>query len=1014
MTIIYIYSVKFKKGGVMTRKINGCIFYFFLVLLVLSMFGLKGNAMEIGKIYHGFKLVKVDTIPEMNGTGYLFEHIKSGAHLLKVVTKDDNKLFSIGFKTLPNSDGGTPHILEHSVLNGSDKYPIKEPFNVLLKGSLHTFLNAFTAKDRTMYPVASRNTKDFFNLMDVYLDAVFHPLVRKEKKIFMQEGWHYELDAPDKPLTYKGVVYNEMKGAFSSPETWISYYIYKNLLPNTPYNYVSGGFPDSIVTLKYEDFLAFYNKYYHPSNSYIFLYGDGNTDKELEYIDKNYLSAYTKENFDFTIPVEKPFDKIKKVQGYYSISEGDKTEGKTYISFSFVTGMAKDRNLSLALSAITDLLVNLPGAPLKENLMKAGIGKDVSASLDELKQNVFSITVQNANEGDTQKFEEIFYQTLQDVVKNGFDKKKIEGVINRMEFSLKEGPQSGTRAVWDAYNALTGWMFADDPFLTLKFEKPLKNLKRALKENYLENIVKKYLLENKHAVLLTLSPKPGLEAEHVKKVEKQLEDYKKSLSKEEIEKLVQQTKELKEYQLKPNSKEDLEKVPMLAIEDINPKAEKLELVEKKIKDFKVLYFPTFTNHIIYQRLIFDVSNVPQHLIQYTELLCDVLGDLSTEKYSYSDLSTEININTGGISFSHSVYTDVKEDDKFYPKVIVYSKVFPEKYIKMNELIGDIIKTSKFDDTQRLKEVLYMLDSRLKSMVYGNGNSVASTRLVSYLSNSGMFNELTSGLSYYEFIEDLVKNFDNKKDDIVNNLKKVANLVFNKSNMTIGVICSDDDYSIVEKNITKIVPYLNDNAFKPVSYKFEYGPKNEGILAASKVQYVYQGYNFKKLGYDFSGKMDVLRQILSRDYLYEKLRVLGGAYGGFAIVSNTGYLIFGSYRDPNLKETLENYKKSVDYLKNFTADKKEMTRYIIGTIASIDRPLVPSQKGDQAITNYFRHLTYEDIQKERTEILNTTADDIKSFAKLVEDVLKKNVYCVYGNEVKINENKDLFDTIVKIK
>ena len=961
-----------------------------------------------GQSYHGFVLKEKKFVKEVNATCLLFEHEKSGARLLKIAADDPNKTFSIAFKTVPESDAGTPHIMEHSVLNGSKSFPVKSPFDVLAKGSLNTFLNAMTGSDITIYPVASMNDKDFFNLMYVYLDAVFNPLIYDDPRILDQEGWHYELTDAESPVVLKGVVYNEMKGAFSNPLRELGYQVDKNLFPDNGYGFSSGGYPPAIPSLTHEQFLDFHRKYYHPSNSYIFLYGDADLDKELAFIDREYLSTYERSATRAFIPLQKPFAKMKKVTAPYSIAEDADTKDQTYLALSYVCGLNTDQKLVLALDILADVLVNQESGPIRLALQQAGIGKEVRASLDPNRQNVFQITVQNANAADNEQFLEIVKATLQEVIRTGLDKEAVEGTLNRKEFRLREGDDAQKGLSYN-FQAINGWFFADDPFLSLEWEKPLAAIKEDIHKGELEKVIQKYFLDNQHALLLMLVPKPGLEKELNGEVGKKLADYKAGLNEEQKAALIKQTQELIDYQKREDTPEALATVPMLNLQDINPRAEWYAVTEKKLGAVPMLHYDTFTNNVIYTQLYFDVRVLPEELLPYAALLCELLGSLNTENLSFSELDKQLNLHTGGFSAFMNYYVENYQDDRLLPKFVISAKAMNTKVEKMVELMDEIIHRSRIDDRERLKSVLIRHQSRLDNQVKSNGFDIARKRLSSYFSNAGRFTEMTSGLEYYWFITELVEAFDNNYKTIVDHLKKTASLLFNQNNLVVAVTVSKEDIHATGPFMT----FVSKLAQEPVpmrEWTFTEDKKNEGLLAASKVQYVIQGYNFKKLGYEWDGKMQVLSQILSRDWLNNQIRVIGGAYGGFSSIQPSGDIFFASYRDPNLTETLGNYKAAVDYLDAFQADEETMTRYIIGTIARMDRPLTPSQKGNTAVQYYFQKLTPEQRQKERQAVLNTTASDIRNMKKLIADFLEAAAICVYGNEEKIMANKDLFGAI----
>jgi len=984
-------------------------------VVVLMITGLTAPAMagfETGNTYNGFKLREKKYVKEVNAECLYFQHEKSGARLVKVLADDANKTFSIAFKTVPESDAGTPHIMEHSVLNGSKNFPVKSPFDVLAKGSLNTFLNAMTGGDVTIYPVASMNDKDYFNLMHVYLDAVFNPLIYDDPRILMQEGWHHELENEDAPVVYKGVVYNEMKGAYSSPTRELDYQIYKYLFPDNGYGFSSGGYPQAIPTLTYEDFLNFHRKYYHPSNSYILLYGDADTNAELEFINEKYLKNYDLSDKKVEFPFQKPFPAPKKIIAPYAVPEESETDHQSYLTISIVTGKNTDRALVMALDILTDVLVNHESGPVRLALQEAGIGRDVRAVLDDVKQNVFQIIVQNANTDELDKFNEIVFNVLRESADKGLDKKMVEGVINRMEFRLREG-NDAQKGLTYAMRALNGWFFADDPFLSLEYEQPLAEVKTALETDYLEKIIKTRLLENPHTLMLALEPKPGLEGEINEQTEAELAAYKASLGPEETEKLVQQTEELIAYQKREDTPEDLASIPLLNLSDINPKAEWFDLEEQKVDQIPLLVFKDFTNRVVYSKLYFNASVLPQELIPYAALLTELLGSLNTENYTYGELDNELNIHTGGFSSTIDAYLVNQDDKQLLTKVIISSKAMYNKVDKMYELMAEVVNETRYTDTDRLKSVLTRHQSRLEQNVTRNGFGYALRRQVSYYSQDGMFGELTRGMDYYWFITKLTNDFEAMQDEIIKNLTRTAGLLFSRTNLVTSLTCTDEDLASSKEALQVLLSSLPDTETEPAKWDLTPRKKNEALLAASKVQYVIKGYDYKQLGYEYSGKMRVLQQILSREWLQNRIRVIGGAYGGFARFSPNGQVYFGSYRDPNLVETLENFDATPGYLRDFDADETEMTRFIIGTIAGMDRPLTSSQKGDRAVQRFFEKTTREDMQSEREAVLSVSAEDIKGMEKLVTDILKQNAYCVYGNEEKIREAKDLFGALVPL-
>ncbi|MBN2399710.1 MAG: insulinase family protein [Candidatus Aminicenantes bacterium] len=990
------------------------------ITLALALILVSGSAaqsaqvnkpLQIGATVHGFKLEQKQFIKELDGDGYLFRHLKSGARLLKVVSKDDNKVFSVAFKTPPPNDTGLPHIMEHSVLNGSEHFPVKSPFDILSQGSLNTFLNAMTSSDFTIYPVASRNDKDFFNLMHVYLDAVFKPLIYKDPKIFQQEGWHYELESPEGPLVYKGVVYNEMKGAYSSPERQLGHVMDKALFPENQYGNSSGGDPDAIPQLTLEQFRAFHQKYYHPANSYIYLYGNGNMEKELAFIDENYLAGAAKIDVNSRIPIQKPLTQPVLVHGQYGIPEGAATDKKTYIARNSVYGLNTDQEYNIALDILAEALVNHQAAPLRLALQQAGIGRDVSAYANNVQQPVFTVTVTNAEAADLEKFDRVYRDTLQEVVDHGFDRTTLEGIINRQEFALREGRGSFT-GVLGAMMASGGWMFGDNPFITLSFNKELAAIRSKLDQKYFERLIEKVLLNNSHVCTVVMEPKPGRERELAAGLERKLAAKKASMSPEQIAAIVSQTKELIAFQQRRDDPEALKTIPLLEITDIEKKQEDLPLKMDTLADTPLLYFDTFSKGIIYLDFYFDARAVEQELIPYLQLYNELIGMMSTDAYTYGDLQNQVNLHSGGIFTTLNTLAVNRSDEQLIPYFIMRGKAMPEKAGRLIALMKEQLLHSKWDDEARLKEVLLRTKAQFEQNMTRNGIGIAMRRLASYLSNRGAYQDLTAGFGYYQFLSEICREPDLKQ--IAAKLKAVQGRLINQKGLQVGVTCQDEQLQALKKELPAMLTGLPRHEFKALAYRFAKEPLNEGFQDASKVQYVLMGNDYKQLGFNYSGKMEVLRQLLSTVYLQNTVRVQGGAYGGFAIMNNSGLLAFGSYRDPNLKKTVENYLGASRFLLNLALEERDLRRLIIGTISDWDRPLNPSQKGFEAVQQYLRGDTLAMLQKERDEILSTTMDDLKGFADMVAKVMAQNVLCVVGNEKKIADEKELFKKILPLK
>lgn len=969
---------------------------------------------KIGCKYHGFRLFEEKDVVEANSKTRLFQHDRSGGRLFYMENEDDNKVFSITFRTPPKDSTGLPHILEHSVLCGSRKYPAKEPFVELLKGSMNTFLNAFTFGDKTMYPVASRNEKDFENLMDVYLDSVFYPNIYKYPEIFKQEGWHYELEEITGELKYKGVVYNEMKGALSSPESVLSRKLKETLFPDTPYGYESGGDPEVIPELTQEDFVAFHKRYYHPSNCYMFLYGNMDILEHLKHID-GVLRNFEAAPLDSAIPVQKAFDSMKSYELEYPISAKESDRDKTYLSLNYAVGLSTDPELYLAMEILEHILLSTPASPLKKALVEAGLGKDVYGRYDNsILQPVFSIIIKNSNAGLKKRFINVVEETLKKLVRDKLDRQLTEASINVKEFQLKEADyESYPKGLIYNIKIMDSWLYDKDPVMHLCYDHIFKRIRSELNNGYFESLIERYILNNNRSSILELLPKNGMSEAKDEEIKAKLKSIKAHMSEEKLKELVIETKRLKEWQNTPDTPEKLELIPMLSIKDINKYGDVLHKQVNEKAGTKILAHHMFTNDIVYVNLLFDTSPVPQELLPYIPLLTGILGKVNTEKYGYGDLSKEIEMHTGGIRFSTQVYGEKDDDSKYHPVFSVRGRALAVKLTRLFELITEIITGTALDDVKRIREIIQENRSRMEMNISNGGYSIACKRLFSYFSVEGGYLETIGGLTYYRFISDIEKNFEKRIEEVRANLKRLMGLIFRKDSLIAAVTCEEDDYISFEKSMGILQKELSSERLSKMQYVFMTKSLNEGLMTQEKVQYVAQGYNFIKLGYPYTGKLQVLRTISRYSYLWNRIRVQGGAYGAFSGFEKNGNMFMVSYRDPNISETLKVYDEMYEYLKDFRIEEREMTKYIIGTISRLDLPLTPFMKGERAIENYMRKITAEDLQKEREEILGTSQEDIMGLADMILEIMKRKSYCVLGSELKIRENSELFGSLVEV-
>ncbi len=960
-----------------------------------------------------YELIEKREIAELNSTGYYLKHKKTGAKVCLLSNEDNNKVFYIGFRTPAPNDTGVPHIMEHSVLCGSREFPVKDPFVELAKGSLNTFLNAMTYPDKTVYPVASCNDKDFQNLIHVYMDAVFYPNIYEKEEIFRQEGWHYEMESEDDELTLNGVVYNEMKGAFSSPEGVLEREVLSSLYPDTTYANESGGDPEFIPDLTYSEFLDFHSRYYHPSNSYIYLYGDCDMAEKLTWLDENYLSKYDYLPIDSEVRTQAPFEKMSEVVKDYSISAEESEEDNTYLSYNKSVGDTLDEKLYLGMQVLEYVLLSMPGAPLKQALLDAGIGHDIMSSYDNgVKQPIFSIIAKNANEDQKEAFVETIETTLARLVSEGLDEKALRAGINYFEFRYREADFGNYPAgLMYGLQAFDSWLYKEtSAFLHLEALDTFAFLKEQVTEGYFEGLITKYLLENPHGSLVIIRPKRGLTAEQDEKLKKKLAAFKESLTMEERKRIVDFTKHLKEYQSEPSPQEDLEKIPLLEREDIDKKALPFQNEEHEAGGVKVVYHDLFTNGIGYVNLIFRADSIPQELIPYLGLLKAVLGKVDTEHYTYGEFAKELNLHTGGISCSVGSYDDVRETDSYTAVFEVHSKALYEELKTAFSMMREMIRTSKMDDPKRLREIVSETKSRLQMAFQTSGHSMAALRAMSYFSGSAAFSDMTGGVDFYHFMEKLDAEFEERQAEVSARLSELAGMLFRPENLIVSYTAERKSLEVLTDQVEILKEELYPDGGKAPAWALVPEKKNEGLKTSAQIQYVCRAGNFRKAGLPYTGALKVLRVIMSYDYLWNNIRVKGGAYGCMNNYTRTGNSYLVSYRDPNLEKTNEIFEKSVDYTENFDVSDRDMTKYIIGTISSMDTPLTPNAKGARSMSAWMTGLAFEDVQKERDEVLSCGCAEIRALAPYLKEVLSQNCLCVIGNEEKLEEQKAMFGTL----
>lgn len=972
------------------------------------------------KAVDGYRIIVQQELKELDAQGYLLEHEKTKAKVVAIETSDDNKVFSIGFRTPPKDSTGVAHIVEHTVLCGSKEFPVKDPFIELEKGSLNTFINAMTYPDKTVYPVASCNDKDFQNLMHVYLDAVFYPNIYNEEKIFKQEGWHYELEEISGTPKYNGVVFNEMKGVFSSPKELLERKILQSLFPDTTYGFESGGDPVNIPDLTYEDYLDFHSRYYHPSNSYLYLYGDMDMEEKLTWIDRNYLSRFDYLEVDSEIKRQQAFEKPVTLREYYSIAEGEPEKNKTYFSYNAVTGTSLDREEYIAFQVLNYVLVQGVGAPVKQALLDAGIGTEITSLFEEsICQPVFSIMAKNASEEQEEAFVSVIREQLQEMVKNGINRDSLKAGLTALEFRYREADFGAyPKGLMYGLQIFDSWLYdSDKPFIHIRANDTFRKLWKEMENGYFESLIQKYLLDNTHRSVVVVRPKTGLTAEMEAKERERLQMYFNTLSEKQKEDLVRETKELEKYQEEPSPEEDRARIPILAREDIGKKAPGFSNIQKSVENCPVVHHDYFTNGIHYVNLYFDIRELLHDYAPYMSLLASVLGCVDTDLHDKLSYSNEILQNAGDMLFEPRLYQSRVNRGEYRAYFVFATKVFTDKTEKILELLYEAVTASHLDDEKRLKEIIGEQKSALFMQLIAAGHSTAVSRAMAYSSEAARYDEQLSGISYYRFLKELEENFDSQKENLIRVLKMLVGKIFTQDNMLAGITCAKEDYELFENAYAGFVKKMA--GLQEASEVVEPGCRceeilpNEGFKTAGQVQYVARTGNFMDAGVPYHGAYKVVRSILSFDYLWNEVRVKGGAYGVMCGFPNTGEGYFVSYRDPNLLQTNEVYKNVPQYLRTFDVSERDMTKYIIGTISKVDTPLTPKTKGARSMVAYFNGVTEADVQKERDEILGATVADIRESARMVEQILAADKICVLGNEDKVKENSELFQRVETI-
>jgi presequence protease len=955
--------------------------------------------------HNGFLLIKEYEIPELKTTARYYRHEKTGAELLSLQNEDENKVFGITFRTPPEDSTGIAHIMEHSVLCGSRKYPVKEPFVELMKGSLNTFLNAMTFSDKTSYPVASTNLQDFYNLVDVYLDAVFYPLI--SPYTLQQEGWHYELENPGDPIIYKGVVFNEMKGVYSTPENLLDEKSQHFLFPDSPYRFDSGGDPEVIPDLTYAQFKQFHEIYYHPSNARIFFYGDDDPDERLRILNE-YLNNFEYQPVPGEIPLQPRFEKPGRFVLPYDTG-GEEAGKKALLTLNWLLPEAGDFDQAMALMALTHILIGTPAASLRKALIESGLGEDlVGRGLETAsRQMFFSIGMKGVQLENVDKVESLIIDTLARLSKDGIDKATLEASLNTIEFRLRENNTgSAPRGLLLMIRSLTNWLYGGDPVEPLAYERPLQGLKKRLEsdESYFESLLRLHFLENNHRTTVILQPDPELGSRREAAERKRLDKARSSLTEKELQELAENTRELQRRQEAPDSPEALATIPLLTLADIDREIKRIPCEVLEQADCTLLYHDIFTNGILYLDAGFDMSSLPEEMLPYVPLFSRALIEMGTDLEDYVKLSQRIGRSTGGIvpSWFTSAVPDTVQGAAW---MFLRGKAVVGQVGELLAIFQDILQRVRWDNRERFKQMVLEARASMETNLLQGGHAIVNRRLRAHFSTADWAAEQMSGVTQLMFLRELAEKVDRDWPSVLQVLQEIQNLLLHRPNILLNITLDKDNWHKIRPEIDAFIESLPLTQAERKIWTVNSISPVEGLSAPSQVNYVGKGVNLYELGYDLHGSIFVIVPYMRNTWLWDKVRVQGGAYGGLSVFDRqSGVLTFLSYRDPNLLETLDVYDQAGNFLSQLKLSDRELTKGIIGAIGDLDAYQLPDAQGFSSMVRYLSRITDEERQVLRDQVLSTTQSDFRALGEALAQLKETGVIAIIGSEAALETAK----------